>query len=90
MKPRITAITICVDDLERSLKFYRNGMGFPTEGIVGTEFEHGAAIVKPAHDTFCEATPAISRPRLPFVGGCLESAMGKSGIGILGMVAVES
>jgi len=42
MKPRITVITIGVDDLERSLRFYRDGLGFPTEGIFGTEYEHGA------------------------------------------------
>jgi len=42
MKPRITLITLGVDDLESSLRFYRDGLGFPTEGIVGTEFEHGA------------------------------------------------
>lgn len=42
MKPRITVITLGVDDLEKSLKFYREGLGLPTEGIVGTEFEHGA------------------------------------------------
>ena len=42
MKPRITVITLGVDDLERSLKFYRDGLGLPTQGIVGTEFEHGA------------------------------------------------
>ncbi|WP_010268449.1 VOC family protein [Paenibacillus senegalensis] len=42
MKPRITVITIGVDDLDRSLAFYRDGLGFPTEGIVGQEFEHGA------------------------------------------------
>jgi len=42
MKPRITLITIGVDNLERSLTFYRDGLGFPTRGIVGTEFEHGA------------------------------------------------
>ena len=42
MKPRITVITLGVDDLEQSLRFYRDGLGFPTEGIVGTEFEHGA------------------------------------------------
>ena len=42
MKPRITLITIGVDDLERSLRFYRDGLGLETEGIVGTEFEHGA------------------------------------------------
>jgi uncharacterized glyoxalase superfamily protein PhnB len=42
MKPRITMLTLGVDDLERSVKFYRDGLGFPTEGIVGQEFEHGA------------------------------------------------
>ncbi|MDD9268507.1 VOC family protein [Paenibacillus sp. GCM10023248] len=42
MKPRITVLTLGVDDLERALKFYRDGLGFLTEGIVGTEFEHGA------------------------------------------------
>ena len=42
VKPRITIITIAVDDLERSLRFYRDGLGLPSEGIVGTEFEYGA------------------------------------------------
>ncbi|MNH35773.1 hypothetical protein D3C79_964890 [compost metagenome] len=42
MKPRISVITLGVDDLERSLEFYQGGLGLPTEGIIGTEFEHGA------------------------------------------------
>jgi catechol 2,3-dioxygenase-like lactoylglutathione lyase family enzyme len=42
MKPRITVITIGVDDLDRSVRFYRDGLGLRTEGIVGTEFEHGS------------------------------------------------
>src|SRR5688572_3750163 len=42
MKPRISLITIGVDDLEKSLRFYRDGLGLPTKGIVGTEFEYGA------------------------------------------------
>jgi len=42
MKPRITVITIGADDLEKSLAFYRDGLGLPTQGIIGTEFEHGA------------------------------------------------
>jgi hypothetical protein len=42
MKPRITVLTLGVDDLERSLAFYRDGLGLPTQGIVGREFEHGA------------------------------------------------
>ncbi|MCA0457868.1 MAG: VOC family protein [Chloroflexi bacterium] len=44
MKPRITVITLGVDDLERSLAFYRDGLGFATEGIIGQEFDHGAAV----------------------------------------------
>ena len=42
MTPRITVITLGVDDLERAVRFYRDGLGLTTEGIVGTEFEHGA------------------------------------------------
>lgn len=44
MKPRITLITLGVDDLERSLAFYRDGLGLKTEGIIGTQFEHGAVV----------------------------------------------
>ena len=44
MQPRITVITLGVDDLERALHFYRDGLGWPTEGIVGTEFDHGAVV----------------------------------------------
>jgi catechol 2,3-dioxygenase-like lactoylglutathione lyase family enzyme len=42
MKPRITLLTLGVDDLERAVTFYRDGLGLGTKGIVGTEFEHGA------------------------------------------------
>ena len=42
MKPRIKVITLGVNDLEQSLVFYRDGLGLPTQGIVGTEFEDGA------------------------------------------------
>jgi catechol 2,3-dioxygenase-like lactoylglutathione lyase family enzyme len=42
MQPRITFITLGVDDLERAVAFYRDGLGLETKGIVGTEFEHGA------------------------------------------------
>lgn len=42
MKPRITVITLGVDDLEIALQFYRDGLGLSTEGIIGKEFEHGA------------------------------------------------
>jgi catechol 2,3-dioxygenase-like lactoylglutathione lyase family enzyme len=42
MTPRITVFTVGVDDLERALRFYRDGLGFRTDGIIGKEFEHGA------------------------------------------------
>ena len=42
MKPRVTLITLAVDDLERSLRFYRDGLGLPTAGVMGQEFEYGA------------------------------------------------
>jgi catechol 2,3-dioxygenase-like lactoylglutathione lyase family enzyme len=42
MKPRVTLITLCVDDLERAVQFYRDGLGLPTEGIIGKKFEYGA------------------------------------------------
>jgi uncharacterized protein len=42
MKARISLITLGVDDLKKSLKFYRDGLGLKTEGVVGEEFEYGA------------------------------------------------
>ena len=42
MTPRITLITLGVDDLERAVAFYRDGLGLATEGIVGGQFEYGA------------------------------------------------
>src|SRR5438034_8281731 len=70
MNPRITLITLGVNDLEKSLAFYRDGL--PTKGIVGTEFEHGAVAffdlqnglklaiwprISIAHDTKIPQTP---------------------------------
>jgi catechol 2,3-dioxygenase-like lactoylglutathione lyase family enzyme len=39
MKPRIHVITLTVADLDRALAFYRDGLGFRTEGLIGTEFK---------------------------------------------------
>jgi catechol 2,3-dioxygenase-like lactoylglutathione lyase family enzyme len=44
MKPRIKVLTLAVGDLDRSLAFYRDGLGLPTEGIIGQEFADGAVI----------------------------------------------
>jgi catechol 2,3-dioxygenase-like lactoylglutathione lyase family enzyme len=42
MKARITIITLGVDDLQTAVAFYRDGLGWKTPGIIGTELEHGA------------------------------------------------
>lgn len=42
MKPSISVITLGVADLEKSVEFYRDGLGLFTEGIIGKEFEYGA------------------------------------------------
>lgn len=42
MRPHLTVLTLAVDDLARAVAFYRDGLGWPTEGIVGREFAHGA------------------------------------------------
>lgn len=42
MKPRISVVTLGVDDLEAAVRFYRDGLGLQTEGIIGNEFEYGA------------------------------------------------
>jgi catechol 2,3-dioxygenase-like lactoylglutathione lyase family enzyme len=73
MKPRITLLTLGVDNLEKSVAFYRDGLGLSTQGIVGREFEHGAVAFfdlqsglklalwprdSIAHDTKVAQTPA--------------------------------
>ena len=44
MRARIKVLTLGVDDLERSLAFYRDRLGLPTKGIIGQEFEDGAEV----------------------------------------------
>lgn len=44
MKPRITVIPLGVNDLEAPLRPCRDGLGFPTEGIVGKDFAYGAVV----------------------------------------------
>lgn len=47
--PRIHVLTLGVSDLERSLAFYRDGLGLPSDGITGTQYpgddEHPAGDV---------------------------------------------
>jgi catechol 2,3-dioxygenase-like lactoylglutathione lyase family enzyme len=44
MDARITVLTLGVDDLEKALRFYRDGLGLATDGIVGEQFEYGAVV----------------------------------------------
>ena len=58
MKPRITLITLGVDDLERALQFYRDGLAHnvsskaEVDAVMTKARNAGATIVKAAHDTF--------------------------------------
>jgi uncharacterized protein len=54
MRPRFDVLTLGVANLERSLAFYRDGLGWPTDGVVGTEF----------HDDLTGADGAIAFLRL--------------------------
>ena len=42
MKPRISVVTLGVDDLDKAVEFYREVLGLKTDGIIGKEFEYGA------------------------------------------------
>ena len=44
MKQRINILTLGVNDIEKSMKFYQDGFGWQTQGIVGNEFENGAVV----------------------------------------------
>ena len=44
MQAHISVITLAVEDLQRALNFYRDGLGLATEGIIGQEFEQGAVV----------------------------------------------
>jgi len=43
MQPCVAIITIGVHDSERSPRFYRDGLGFQTEGVIGKGFD-GAVV----------------------------------------------
>lgn len=48
MEARIHVITLAVSDLDRALRFYRDGLGLATTGVTGTEYEGDS--VTPAGD----------------------------------------
>lgn len=50
MKPYVSVITLAVDHLERSLAFYRDGLGLKSKGIIATDL----------HDEISGANGAIA------------------------------
>lgn len=47
MPAAVSFITLTVASLERAVNFYRDGLGWQTEGIIGTEYENGAVAFFP-------------------------------------------
>ncbi|HEY0814910.1 MAG TPA: VOC family protein [Pseudonocardia sp.] len=52
VQPRIHVITLAVADLDRALAFYRDGLGFASPGVIGTEFSGDAVNAEGAIATF--------------------------------------
>ena len=69
MKPRINIITLAVDDLARSLSFYRDGLGLPTQGIhdgmdhVAFELQSGLTLVLYPRTEVAKVANEASTPR---------------------------
>ena len=61
MKPYISMITLGVTDLHRSVRFYQEGLGLHTEGIMGEENILGR---------LCRL---FSGSGWPLMGNCMES-----------------
>src|SRR6266513_4749345 len=53
MNPHITLLTLGVDDLERAVAFYRDGLGFSTKGIIGTRSEEHTSELQSRFDLVC-------------------------------------
>lgn len=44
MNPSISVITLGVDDLKRALSFYKDGLGWETDDIIGEHLENSAVV----------------------------------------------
>lgn len=88
MNPHISLVTLAVDDLDRSITFYRDGLGLRTQGIMGTEFEIGAV-------AFFALTGGLTlalwpRTSLAVDTGLPPEALGRGGLVLAHNVASES
>ena len=69
MEPRIDVITLAVGDLDRSLVFYRDGLGLETTGVTGTQFvddeAHAAGAVVMSISEAASSSPCIRAASSP-------------------------
>jgi catechol 2,3-dioxygenase-like lactoylglutathione lyase family enzyme len=73
MEPRISVITLGVADLERSLRFYRDGLGLPTtwgakKGVIFFRTSGVALALYPLPDLAKDALIDPSAQRSPWTG----------------------
>ena len=62
-------LTIGVDDLDRALRFYRDGLGLITAGVVGAEFGFGAVV-------FFDLQPGLKLAQWPRASISRDSGLG--------------
>ena len=77
MKPRISVITLGVDDLARAVAFYRDGLGWLTRGIVGSAEQHSAV-------AFFALQPGIQLALFPRASLALEAGVAEPPSGTSG------
>jgi catechol 2,3-dioxygenase-like lactoylglutathione lyase family enzyme len=73
MEPRISLITLGVSDLERSLRFYRDGLGFPTtwsveKGVIFFQTSGTCLALYPYEELAKDVSDAHLVPRTKFGG----------------------
>jgi catechol 2,3-dioxygenase-like lactoylglutathione lyase family enzyme len=74
MEPRISLITLGVKDLERSLTFYRDGLGFPTtwkpeRGVIFFQTSGTTLALYPFDKLAEDAGPEYAEAKRPHFGG---------------------
>jgi catechol 2,3-dioxygenase-like lactoylglutathione lyase family enzyme len=73
MEPRISLITLGVADLERSLRFYRDGLGLPTswtidKGVIFFRTSGTCLALYPFEKLAEDVSPGMHGPRSRFTG----------------------
>ncbi len=73
MEPRISIITLGVADLERSYRFYKDGLGLPTtaspdSGIIFFQTQGVTLALYPYQDLADDISPEWNEPRSKFSG----------------------